>query len=105
MTTETLPHHPISTGRVDTAGDEGTLMGAYFARPSTTGPFPGVVVAMELFGVDAQVRAACDGDALQDGGVRHEFVVYPGAGHGFLHSDPAAADDAWRRVHAFLRDT
>ena len=40
--------------------------------------------------------------ALRNAGVEHEIVVYPGAGHGFLSTDPAAADDAWRRVQALL---
>ncbi|GAB2492946.1 dienelactone hydrolase family protein [Streptosporangium sandarakinum] len=46
------------------------------------------------------------GDALTTAGVEHEFVVYPGAPHGFFdvrndeHADACA--DAWRRVLAFL---
>lgn len=40
--------------------------------------------------------------ALRDAGVRHEMVVYPAVGHGFLTTDPATAADAWRRVHALL---
>lgn len=34
--------------------------GGYLARPRGTGPFHGVVVGMELFGVTAHVRAVCD---------------------------------------------
>ncbi|MFF4416069.1 dienelactone hydrolase family protein [Streptosporangium sp. NPDC001559] len=41
-------------------------------------------------------------DALSEAGVRHEMVVYPGVGHSFLTTDPAASDDAWRRVHTLL---
>jgi carboxymethylenebutenolidase len=46
--------------------------------------------------------------ALERAGARHEFVVYPGPGHGFLTFDPAApafaaAQDAWTRAVAFLR--
>jgi carboxymethylenebutenolidase len=41
-------------------------------------------------------------DALREAGTHHEIVVYPGVGHGFLHTDPATAADAWRRVHALL---
>jgi carboxymethylenebutenolidase len=41
-------------------------------------------------------------DALREAGTDHEMVVYPGLGHGFLSTDPAAAADAWQRVHALL---
>ncbi|WP_328902972.1 dienelactone hydrolase family protein [Streptomyces sp. NBC_00441] len=41
-------------------------------------------------------------DALIRAGVRHEVVVYPGTGHGFLQTDPATASDAWHRVQALL---
>lgn len=39
----------------------------------------------------------------------HEFVVYPGVGHGFLTFDPASAaftasEDAWARTARFLGD-
>nr|MBA2753091.1 dienelactone hydrolase family protein [Chloroflexia bacterium] len=48
--------------------------------------------------------------ALAEADRQFEFVVYPGAGHGFLTFDPAAlsfpdAEDAWTRTLAFLRDT
>lgn len=240
MSTQPVPY-PIRTERVEVSVGGGEPMGAYVARPSGAGVFPGVVVAMELFGVDAGVRDACrrlaalgyvalapdfhhrtapgtelsrdeagrergfallhlmtrdqvlsdvraavdhlhalgshrvamvglslgghiaylaatefDLDvavfyggwlptteiplsrpeptlsrtpritgrvlylvgeqdhvvspaqqrriaaALDDAGVRHEVVVYPGAGHGFLSTDPDAAADAWRRVRLLL---
>ncbi|MEZ0065588.1 carboxymethylenebutenolidase [Streptacidiphilus sp. MAP12-20] len=41
--------------------------------------------------------------ALAEAGERHSFVAYPGAGHGFLRTDPAAAEDAMARVVAALR--
>ncbi|MEA2513444.1 MAG: carboxymethylenebutenolidase [Thermomicrobiales bacterium] len=49
-------------------------------------------------------------DALMRAGAQHEFVVYPGPGHGFLTFDPTApsfveAQDAWGRTVAFLRTT
>ncbi|MER5421308.1 dienelactone hydrolase family protein [Streptosporangium roseum] len=46
------------------------------------------------------------GEALTANGVNHEFVIYPGAPHGFFdagngeHAEACA--DAWRRVLAFL---
>lgn len=39
---------------------DGTAMGGYLARPDTSGPHPGVLVGMELFGVTAHVRDVCD---------------------------------------------
>ncbi|MFI0897546.1 dienelactone hydrolase family protein [Streptomyces sp. NPDC020983] len=46
-------------------------------------------------------------ERLAAAGVPHEVVVYPGAPHGFLADErdtyrPAAAEDAWRRLAAFL---
>ncbi|MFD5616388.1 dienelactone hydrolase family protein [Kitasatospora sp. NPDC127060] len=41
-------------------------------------------------------------DALREAGIRHEMVVHPGVGHGFLHAEPATAADVWRRVHTLL---
>jgi carboxymethylenebutenolidase len=35
-------------------------MGGYLAAPDAAGDHPGVLVAMELFGVDAYVREVCD---------------------------------------------
>ncbi|WP_031066413.1 dienelactone hydrolase family protein [Streptomyces sp. NRRL WC-3742] len=237
--------HTIRTERVGIqVGDDGPPMGGYLARPATPGPFPGVVVAMELFGVDAAVRDVCNrlatlgftalapdlhhrtapgtelprdpagrergfellelmtrttvlddvraciehlrasgservgmvglsigghiaylaatafdlasvavlyggwlpttdiplsrpeptlsltpaitarvlflvgendhvvppahqreiARALREAGIDHEFVVYPGTGHGFLSTDPATASDAWNRVHTLLAD-
>ncbi len=46
-------------------------------------------------------------DALRTSDVPHEFVEEPGAAHGFLSDrrdtyDPAAAEDAWRRIGHLL---
>ncbi len=50
----------ILTHTVDIAVDDGTTMRGYVARPTAPGPHPGVVVAMELFGVSAHVRNVCE---------------------------------------------
>jgi carboxymethylenebutenolidase len=50
----------IVTHTVEIAVDDGTTMGGYLARPTGPGPFPGVVVGMELFGVSAHVREVCE---------------------------------------------
>src|SRR5437868_4677811 len=52
--------YAIRAERVDVQVGDGSSMGAYLARPAISGPFPGVVVGMELFGVDAAVRDVCD---------------------------------------------
>jgi carboxymethylenebutenolidase len=45
--------------------------------------------------------------ALEDGGVEHELVTYPGAPHSFFDRKQDefadASEDAWQRVLAFLR--
>jgi carboxymethylenebutenolidase len=50
----------ILTHSEDIAVDDGTTMRGYVARPTTPGPHPGVVVAMELFGLSAHVRDVCE---------------------------------------------
>lgn len=45
--------------------------------------------------------------ALRIAGIRHEVIEYPGVTHGFLCDrretfDPAAAQDAWRRIRELL---
>jgi len=50
----------ILTHTVDIAVDDGTTMRGYVARPAAPGPHPGVVVAMELFGLSAHVRDVCE---------------------------------------------
>jgi carboxymethylenebutenolidase len=47
------------------------------------------------------------GEALSRAGVPHELVVYPDTPHGFLADErdtyrPEPAEDAWRRITAFL---
>jgi len=50
----------ILTHTIEIAVDDGTTMGGYVASPTGPGPFPGVVVAMELFGLSAHVREVCE---------------------------------------------
>jgi carboxymethylenebutenolidase len=57
--------------------------------------------------ISAEQRAEI-GDRLRECGVRHEMVTYPDAPHGFFCHErdtyhPAAAEDAWRRLAALLR--
>ena len=70
------------------------------------------VPVLGLFGgTDASIpQEAIDeyDSALDDSGVRHELITYPGAPHSFFdrayeeHAD--ACEDAWRRVLAFLSE-
>lgn len=49
----------ITTERVEIATDDG-VMGGYLARPSSGGPHPGVLVFMEIFGINAHIRDVCE---------------------------------------------
>jgi carboxymethylenebutenolidase len=55
-----LPKHELLTERVDVPVGDGSTMDAYVARPARLGPFSGVLVAHELFGVSAHVRDVCE---------------------------------------------
>lgn len=55
----TVPQEGL-THSVEIGADDGTTMGGYVARPAGPGLFPGVVVAMELFGLSAHVRDVCE---------------------------------------------
>jgi len=59
------PHGPVQrptirTDMVEIAVDGASPMSAYRARPATPGPFPGVIVGMELFGLSGHVRDVCE---------------------------------------------
>ena len=70
-------------------------------RCPVLGLFGGADAAIALEDVEAYDRA------LDDAGVEHEIVTYPGAPHSFFDRSQAehaaASDDAWRRVLDFLR--
>jgi carboxymethylenebutenolidase len=46
----------IASERVEIPLSGGGAMGGYLARPRGAGPFPGVIVYMEIFGVNAHIR-------------------------------------------------
>ena len=46
----------IQTSRVEIPLAGGGSMGGYLARPTGAGPFPGVVVFMEIFGINSHIR-------------------------------------------------
>jgi carboxymethylenebutenolidase len=70
---ETTQHETISIGTMDT----------YLARPGTPGTYPAIVLAHQLFGVTADVRAAADRIA------RLGYVV---AAPNFFHRSERAAE-------------
>lgn len=92
----------IALGRVE--GGSADLQ-AYLATPSGAGPWPGVVVIHELFGLDDQLRRHADRlaaagylalgpDLFSDGGMRRCVVATMrslGAGHGKPMADIEAA--------------
>ncbi|MHB8635942.1 MAG: dienelactone hydrolase family protein [Fimbriimonadaceae bacterium] len=55
----------IRTESVTLTLDDGAQMGAYSARPIGEGPFPGIVVLQEAFGVNAHIRDMVARFALQ----------------------------------------
>jgi carboxymethylenebutenolidase len=56
-------------------------------------------------GIPVEVVDAFDG-ALDEAGIEHELVVYPGAPHSFFDRKQeefaSASEDAWNRVLAFV---
>jgi carboxymethylenebutenolidase len=102
----------ISLGSVH--GGSAALTG-YLARPSGTGPWPGVIAIHEIFGVDEQFRRHCDRladrgyltlglDLFSDGGPRRCIVTTMRAlisGHG----KPLADIEAGRRHLADSADS
>ena len=45
----------VRTERIEIPVD-GATMGSYLARPDGDGPFPGVIVWMEIFGINSHIR-------------------------------------------------
>jgi carboxymethylenebutenolidase len=92
----------ISLGRI---ANGSTDLGAYLARPSGAGPFPGVVAIHEAFGLDENIRRQCDRlatagyltlgpDLFSDGGARRCVVGAMRAsltGRGKAYADIEAA--------------
>lgn len=92
-----------------------TLRGSYLAVPDGEGPFPGVVVVHEAYGLNDNIKDVCRrlaGEGFVAMGVdlfegRHRAEVYPGAKHSFVNDqsrnhDAGAAADSWQRVLAFF---
>jgi carboxymethylenebutenolidase len=50
----------LLTETVDLATADGGTMRAYVARPAGDGPFPGVIVGAEIYGITGHVREVCE---------------------------------------------
>lgn len=48
--------HEIVTERIAASVSDGTQMGGYLARPAHPGPYPGLLVLQEIFGINAHMR-------------------------------------------------
>jgi carboxymethylenebutenolidase len=110
----------VLTGTVDLATDDGGAMRAYVARPAGHGPFPGVVVGSEIYGITGHVRAVCErlaemGYVALAPDVHHRTAPWvelaedePGLARGFEILHQLTREDALRDVRAaidYLRTT
>jgi carboxymethylenebutenolidase len=104
----------VFTETVDLATDDGGTMRAYVARPAGQGPFPGVVVGAEIYGITGHVRGVCE--RLADMGyvglapdVHHRTAPWvelaedePGLARGFELLHQLTREDALRDVRAAI---
>jgi carboxymethylenebutenolidase len=110
----------VLTETVDLATDDGGAMRAYVARPAGQGPFPGVVVGAEIYGITGHVRAVCERLAEMRyvalaPDVHHRTAPWvelaedePGLARGFELLHQLTREDALRDVRAaidYLRTT
>ena len=99
----------LQAGRSDT--DLGAIV-AFYGTPLTPEEAPEVLApVLGLYGSEdggipvAEVEAM--GAALDEAGIRHEVMIYDGAGHAFFNDtrasyDAHAAEDAWSRMLSFF---
>ncbi|MEV4326312.1 dienelactone hydrolase family protein [Microbispora rosea] len=105
MTTRSSPaSHRILTESVEMTVADGSRMGGFLARPADPGRFPGVVVAMELFGVSAHVRDVCERLAA-DGYLALAPDLYHRDAPGIeLPHDAAGRERGFELLHRMTRD-
>jgi dienelactone hydrolase len=88
-------------------------MESYFAIPEGSGPFPGIIVIHEIFGLNDNIRDitrrfANEGyAALERYEIPHDIKVYENSKHSFFNDtrpnfNPEASKDAWERMLKFL---
>jgi carboxymethylenebutenolidase len=104
----------ILTETVDLATADGAGMRGYVARPAGHGPFPGVIVGAEIYGITGHVRDVCE--RLADMGyialapdVHHRTAPWvelaedePGLARGFELLHQLTREDALRDVRAAI---
>jgi carboxymethylenebutenolidase len=104
----------LLTETVDLATADGGTMRAYVARPAGLGPFPGVIVGAEIYGITGHVRAVCE--RLADMGyvalapdLHHRTAPWvelaedePGLARGFALLHQLTREDALRDVRAAI---
>ncbi|WP_205825799.1 dienelactone hydrolase family protein [Microbispora catharanthi] len=96
--------HRILTESAEVTVADGSRMGAFLARPAGPGPFPGVLVAMELFGVSAHVRDVCERLAAE-GYVALAPDLYHRDAPGIeLPHDAAGRERGFDLLHRLTRD-
>jgi carboxymethylenebutenolidase len=104
----------ILTETVDLATADGATMRAYVARPAGHGPFPGVIVGGEIYGITGHVRDVCErlagmGYVALAPDVHHRTAPWvelaedePGLARGFELLHQLTREDALRDVRAAI---
>ncbi|GAB3153458.1 hypothetical protein FLX08_34985 [Microbispora hainanensis] len=83
---------------------DGSRMGGFLARPADPGRFPGVVVAMELFGVSAHVRDVCERLAVDGHVALAPDLYHRDASMVELPHDAAGRERGFELLHRMTRD-
>src|SRR5512140_1070809 len=94
-TTNTAETRPAGAGSDITLHTPQGDVKAYVARPQGTGPFPGVIVVHEWWGLNPQIRGVADRLAAQG-----YVAIAPDLYHGRVAVDPEKAHELMRGVSA-----
>ena len=86
-----------------TTGVDDSPMESYLALPAGDGPFPGVVVAMHAYGVDAGTRKFCDDLALEGFAAIAPYFYHRNTDMSVHEFSSIAFDDPRRQEEAAVR--